>query len=94
MKTARVFLFASLAGAPAAAVACHHDGDTTAGHDPAAGSGSAGFAGGRGKQKGAVYPVDVMAVESKKVDYSVQAPGPIDAGEHVQVTARGAGVVD
>lgn len=41
-----------------------------------------------------VYTVDVIAVESKKVDYIVQAPGTIDAFERVQVTARVAGVVD
>ncbi|HWE30496.1 MAG TPA: efflux RND transporter periplasmic adaptor subunit [Polyangia bacterium] len=41
-----------------------------------------------------VYTVDVIAVEAKKVDYIVQAPGTIDAFERVQVTARVAGVVD
>ncbi|HEY8077206.1 MAG TPA: efflux RND transporter periplasmic adaptor subunit, partial [Labilithrix sp.] len=94
MKVARIFLFASLAGAPALAIACHSSSDTSAGHDPAAGSGSAAWGSGKGKQKGAVYPVDVMAVESKKVDYVVQSPGEIDAFERVQVTARVAGVVD
>jgi RND family efflux transporter MFP subunit len=41
-----------------------------------------------------VYTVDVIAVEAKKVDYIVQAPGTIDAFERIQVTARVAGVVD
>ena len=94
---ARIAIFAVLACAPLAALAaCHHDGDTSAGHDPAAASGSAGRGGpgGPGSRKGAVYPVDVMAVESKKVDYVVLAPGTIDPFEHVQVTARVAGVVD
>jgi RND family efflux transporter MFP subunit len=67
---------------------CHHD-DASGATGPA---GSAG--GGRGKQKGAVYPVDVMAVELRKVDYVVLAPGTIDAFERVQVTSRVAGVVD
>jgi multidrug efflux system membrane fusion protein len=67
---------------------CHHD-DAGAAPSP-----SASFGGGRGKQKGAIYPVDVMAVELKKVDYIVLAPGNIDAFERVQVTARVAGVVD
>ena len=35
-----------------------------------------------------------MPAEAKKVDYTVQAPGTIDAFERVQVTARVAGVVD
>lgn len=41
-----------------------------------------------------MFSVDVLPVESKKVDYIVQAPGTIDAFERVQVTARVAGVVD
>jgi RND family efflux transporter MFP subunit len=41
-----------------------------------------------------MFTVDVLPIESKKVDYIVQAPGSIDAFERVQVTARVAGVVD
>jgi RND family efflux transporter MFP subunit len=48
----------------------------------------------RGGRQALVYTVDVIPVESKKVDYIVQAPGTIDAFERVQVTARVAGVVD
>jgi multidrug efflux system membrane fusion protein len=40
------------------------------------------------------YSVDVIGVESKKVDYIVQAPGTIDAFERVQMTARVPGAVD
>jgi RND family efflux transporter MFP subunit len=51
--------------------------------------------GGRGARGGgAAVAVDVMATEAKTVDYTVQAPGTIDAFERVQVTARVAGVVD
>ncbi len=53
-------------------------------------------AGGKGGARGggALFAVDVLEVEAKKVDYVVQAPGSLDAFERVQVTARVAGVVD
>ena len=54
-------------------------------------------AGGKGKKsgrQGLTYTVDTLVVESKRVEYLVQAPGTIDAFERVQVTARVAGVVD
>ena len=47
-----------------------------------------------GKGAGLAFAVEVMPVESKKVDYVVSSPGTIDAFERVQVTARVAGVVD
>jgi RND family efflux transporter MFP subunit len=50
--------------------------------------------GGRSMRGGSAFAVDVMATEAKTVDYTVQAPGTIDAFERVQVTARVAGVVD
>lgn len=55
---------------------------------------SASSSGGRGGKGALSYAVDTIAVESKKVDYIVQAPGTLDAFEHVQVTARLAGVID
>ncbi|WP_394850002.1 efflux RND transporter periplasmic adaptor subunit [Pendulispora brunnea] len=48
----------------------------------------------RGARGSAAYAVDVMPVQSKTVDYIVQAPGTLDAFERVEVTARVAGVVD
>lgn len=42
----------------------------------------------------AVFPVDVIPVELKKVEYLVSGPGALDAFEHVQVTSRVNGVVD
>jgi RND family efflux transporter MFP subunit len=98
-RAARAAFFIALACTPvvgASLAACHHD--DAAAQGPA-GAGSAGASAGRGggpggKQRGATFPVDVMAVESKKVDYVILAPGTIDAFEHVQVTARVAGVVD
>jgi membrane fusion protein, multidrug efflux system len=55
-----------------------------------------GGKGGRGGKGGAglAFAVEVLKVESKKVDYVVTSPGTIDAFERVQVTARVAGVVD
>lgn len=53
-----------------------------------------GSSGKRGLRAGMAFPVDVMAVEAKKVDYSVQTPGTLEAFERVQVTARVSGVVD
>jgi membrane fusion protein, multidrug efflux system len=43
---------------------------------------------------GLVFAVDVLPVEASKVDYVVNAPGTIEAFEHIQVTARVAGAVD
>jgi RND family efflux transporter MFP subunit len=48
----------------------------------------------RARGAGAVFAVDVMPVESRLVNYVLEAPGTIDAFEHVQVTARVSGVVD
>jgi RND family efflux transporter MFP subunit len=72
--------------------ACHHD-DATAQPQPTGGGRGGGGRGGRGGS-GMTYAVDVMAVEDKKVDYVVEAPGTLDAFERVQVTSRVAGVVD
>jgi multidrug efflux system membrane fusion protein len=65
--------------------------------DPAAPGASGSPGRGRGGGKGGAglaFAVEVMPVESKKVDYVVTSPGTIDAFERVQVTARVAGVVD
>lgn len=56
-----------------------------------------GGRGGGGKRPGGaglVFPVDVITLEAKRVDYLINAPGTIDAFERVQVTARVAGPVD
>jgi len=42
----------------------------------------------RGGRQALVYTVDVIPVESKKVDYIVQAPGTIDAFEAGYVEPR------
>lgn len=42
----------------------------------------------------AVFPVDVIPVEVKNVEYLISGPGALDAFEHVQVTSRVSGVVD
>jgi RND family efflux transporter MFP subunit len=56
---------------------------------------SAVAAKGRGARgAGVAFPVDVLAVVPKSVDYIVEAPGTLDAFERVQVTARVAGSVD
>jgi multidrug efflux system membrane fusion protein len=58
----------------------------------------AGASKGAGGKGGAVraltFPVDVIEVEAKQVDYVVLAPGSLEAFERVQVTSRVAGVVD
>jgi multidrug efflux system membrane fusion protein len=40
------------------------------------------------------FPVEVMPVEARRVEYTVTAVGTVDAFERVQVTARVAGAVD
>jgi len=77
-----------LAAAPALGAGCKKEGSPSA--EPAASA--SGRRGGKGA--GAVFPVEVMTVESKKLDTLVTAPGTIEAFERVQVTARVAGVVD
>jgi membrane fusion protein, multidrug efflux system len=71
------------------AASCNHDDATASPEGGATGRGR----GGRGAA-GGLYAVDVMSVESKKLEYTVEAPGTIEAFERVQVTSRVAGVVD
>jgi len=48
-----------------------------------------------GGPKGPVaFPVDVGAIESREVEYTVTAVGSVDAFEQVQITARVAGAVE
>ena len=49
--------------------------------------------GGKGARK-LEYPVDVAPLTTRTVQYSVTAPGSIDAYQQVQITARVAGAVD
>ncbi len=87
MKRIGIFVLVALLPVLAVtAVACKKDEPVTTG----AGGGARGAKGGGG----AAYAVDVLAVEAKAVDYILQAPGTIDAFEHVQVTSRVSGVVD
>jgi RND family efflux transporter MFP subunit len=60
---------------------------------PAQASPSAKGRGTRGAG-GVAYPVDVLAVVAKSVDYIVQAPGTLEAFERIQVTARVSGSID
>ena len=57
------------------------------------GSGAAG-AGGRGGAKSMEFPVEVQPVESRNVEYTINAVGSLDAFERVAVTARVAGAVE
>ncbi len=57
------------------------------------GSARRGRGGGKG-EGGPAFPVDVYPVEKKKIQYTISAPGTLDAFERVQVTARVAGGVD
>lgn len=61
---------------------------------PQGGKGGRGGRGGFGGEGGVAYTVDILQIESKKLDYVVSAPGTIEAFERVQVTSRVAGVVD
>ena len=86
----RTLLFLALAASvPVLSLAACKDKATAEG---TAGKGARGARGGDGG--GLVYAVDLFKVEAKKVSYIVQAPGTIDAFEHVQVTARVSGAVD
>jgi membrane fusion protein, multidrug efflux system len=60
------------------------------------GGGKGGGRGGRGGSGGGKlqYPVDVAVLETKQMQYTVTAPGSIDAFQQVQITARVPGAVD
>jgi multidrug efflux system membrane fusion protein len=81
-------LFLMVPFLPLLAIACK-GGDETAKPDPTK-KGGKGMSG----EGGLMFPVDLLQVEMKMLDYIVTAPGTIDAFEHVQVTARVAGAVD
>jgi membrane fusion protein, multidrug efflux system len=49
---------------------------------------------GGGKDKSMAFPVEVKAVESRRVEYTVTAVGSLDAFERVAVTSRVAGAVE
>jgi membrane fusion protein, multidrug efflux system len=85
VKHPRAFLFVAVVPFfPLGLASCKHD-DAAATPDK----------GGRAPRGGgAAFAVDVMPTEAKTVDYTVQAPGTLDAFERVQVTTRVAGVVD
>ncbi len=51
-------------------------------------------AGGKRAQKGIAFPVEVVKVTADPHQVDINAPGVVDAFEHVQITARVAGVVD
>jgi len=48
----------------------------------------------RGAAKGIAFPVEVIQVTADPHDVEINAPGVVDAFEHVQITARVSGVVD
>jgi RND family efflux transporter MFP subunit len=85
-------LLASLLG-----VSCRKEEKNAAapGAASARGGGRGGGRGGRGALgAGVAYPVEVLPVEAKTLQYAVNAPGTLDAFERVQVTARVSGAVD
>ncbi len=65
-------------------VACSHKADA-----PAATTGKRGAAG-----KGVAFPVEAIKVTADPHTVDIQAPGVVDAFEHVQITARVSGVID
>jgi multidrug efflux system membrane fusion protein len=58
------------------------------------GTGEANGAGGKGKKASMEFPVEVRPVEARRVEYSINAVGSLDAFERVSVTARVAGAVE
>jgi RND family efflux transporter MFP subunit len=80
LKPAQAFVVSCLVGMVAA---CSKD------------PGAAGGPGKGGPSKGPTsFPVEVAAVESRRVEYTVNAVGSVDAFEQVQITARVAGAVE
>ena len=69
-----------------AATACSKPADP-----PSGGGGKHGGGGLAGKLE---FPVDVATLAARKMQYTVSAPGSLDAFQQVQITARVAGAVD
>lgn len=92
MKRALVFL-AAFAVPVVPLMACKSSAQQEA---PAGGKGGRGGGGMSrfGDGGGLTFPVDMVQAKAQPVEYIVTAPGTIEAFEHVQVTARVAGVVD
>src|SRR5688572_6392801 len=58
-------------------------------------SGAQEQAGGGAKKKGGLeFPVETRPVESRQVEYSINAVGSLDAFERVAVTSRVAGAIE
>jgi multidrug efflux system membrane fusion protein len=77
------------------AAGCSHGGGGEAGAGSARGGGAGGAGGGRGGGGGgSAFPVEVAPVESRQVEYAVNAVGSVEAFEIVQVTARVPGAVE
>ncbi len=74
------------------AAGCGKGSGSGAGTTGKPGAGAAG--GASGTSPAIVFPVEVMTVSSRPVEYTVSAVGSVEAFETVQVTARVAGVVD
>jgi RND family efflux transporter MFP subunit len=79
----------ALPAIPLAISACKRDAPS-----PDAQAGGGRGRGMRGGDGGLAYAVDLLTVETKRLDYVVTAPATIEAFERVQVTARVAGAVD
>ncbi|HYO75210.1 MAG TPA: efflux RND transporter periplasmic adaptor subunit [Thermoanaerobaculia bacterium] len=58
------------------------------------GGGGPGGPGGPGGRKAMEFPVEVQPVESRNVEYAINAVGSLDAFERVAVTARVAGAIE
>lgn len=58
------------------------------------GSAGAGGKGGPGGKRNMKFPVEIAAVEARRVEYSVRAVGAVEAFEKLQVTARVAGAIE
>jgi membrane fusion protein, multidrug efflux system len=58
------------------------------------GGGPGGPGGGRGGRGAMEFPVEVKPVESRKVEYTINAVGSLDAFERVAVTSRVTGAVE
>lgn len=89
-------LYGFVLGAAALLAACAKDPKT-----PPASGGTAkpatqapAAAGGGGGRRATQFPVEVMAVETRDVEYRVTAVGSVEAFEIVQVTSRVQGVVE